>query len=109
VGQGMKEKIIKICLYVLLVPVILALVFGTWLFIYARTPIDPGKDATVLVDIPTGTSFVNATKILSDAGLVKNRFFFYALVGVKRATRTIRAGEYEFSTCLSPSELVKKL
>ncbi|HNZ10629.1 MAG: putative aminodeoxychorismate lyase [Deltaproteobacteria bacterium ADurb.Bin151] len=105
----MKEKIIKICLYVLLVPVILALVFGTWLFIYARTPIDPGKDATVLVDIPTGTSFVNATKILSDAGLVKNRFFFYALVGVKRATRTIRAGEYEFSTCLSPSELVKKL
>ena len=105
----MKEKIIKICHYVLLVPVILALVFGTWLFIYARTPIDPGKDATVLVDIPTGTSFVNATKILSDAGLVKNRFFFYALVGVKRATRTIRAGEYEFSTSLSPSELVKKL
>jgi len=105
----MKEKIIKICRYVLLVPVILTLIFGTWLFIYARTPIDPGKDVTVLVDIPTGTSFVNATKILSDAGLVKNRFFFYALVGVKRATRTIRAGEYEFSTCLSPSELVKKL
>ena len=105
----MKEKIIKICRYVLLVPVILVLVFGTWLFIYARTPIDPGKDATVLVDIPTGTSFVNATKILSDAGLVKNRFFFYALVGIKRATRTIRAGEYEFSTSLSPSELVKKL
>ena len=63
----------------------------------------------MLVDIPTGTSFVNATKILSDAGLVKNRFFFYALVGVKRATRTIRAGEYEFSTSLSPSELVNKL
>jgi UPF0755 protein len=99
----------KIFCYVLPVPVILAVVFGAWLFIYAKSPIDPEKDATILVDIPTGTSFVNATKILSNAGLVKNRFFFYALVGVRRATRTIRAGEYEFSTSLSPSQLVDKL
>lgn len=105
----MKLTIKKIFCCVFAVLVVFAVVFGAWLFIYARTPIDAEKEATVLVDIPTGTSFVNATKILSNAGLVKNRFFFYALVGVKRATRTIRAGEYEFSTSLSPSELVKKL
>ncbi|PKN86193.1 MAG: endolytic transglycosylase MltG [Deltaproteobacteria bacterium HGW-Deltaproteobacteria-1] len=105
----MKVIIKKIFCYALGVPVILTVVFCAWLFIYAKTPIDPQKGATVLVDLPTGTSLVKATKILSDAGLVKNRFFFYALVGVKRATRTIRAGEYEFSTFLSPSELVDKL
>ncbi len=105
----MKVTIKKIFCYALGVPVILTVVFGAWLFIYAKTPIDPEKSVTVLVDLPTGTSFVKTTKILSDAGLVKNRLFFYVLVGVKRATRTIRAGEYEFSTSLSPSELVDKL
>lgn len=102
-------KIKKILFYIFLVPGIIAVVFGAWLFIYAITPIDSGKAATVLVDIPTGTSFVNVTKILSDAGLVKNRVFFYALVGIKRATKTMCAGEYEFATSLSPSELVDKL
>lgn len=105
----MKKMISKILLYVFMLPCIAAILFGAWLFIYAKTPIDAAKVTTVLVDIPTGTSFVQVTKILSDVGLVENRLMFYSLVGVKRGTRSIRAGEYEFTTSLSPAEVVDKL
>jgi UPF0755 protein len=105
----MKKKINKISLYVFLLPCIAAIVFGAWLFIYAKTPIESGKVRTVLVDIPTGTSFVGVAEILNNAGLVKNRPLFYSLAVLKRATRFIRAGEYEFATSFSPSELVDKL
>lgn len=79
------------------------------LAVYARMPIDSEKATTILVDIPTGASFVRVTEILHDAGLVKNKWFFYSLATIKRASRSIRAGEYEFSTSLSPLELVHKL
>lgn len=85
------------------------ILFGAWLFIYAKTPIDSEEVKTVLVDIPTGTSFAKVTKMLSDLGLVQNRFLFYSLVGAKRGARSIRAGEYEFATSLNPSEVVDKL
>ncbi|HOX14658.1 MAG TPA: endolytic transglycosylase MltG [Smithellaceae bacterium] len=105
----MKKMISKILLSVCILPCIAAILFGVWLFIYAKTPIDAAKVTTVLVDIPTGTSFVQVTKILSDVGLVENRLMFYSLVAVKRGARSIRAGEYEFTTALSPAEVVDKL
>jgi UPF0755 protein len=105
----MKMKINKILFYAVLLPGVVAIVFGLWLFIYAKTPINAAKVTTVLVDIPTGTSFVKVAKLLGDAGLVENKLLFFGLVGVKGGTRSIRAGEYEFATSLSPSELVDKL
>jgi UPF0755 protein len=105
----MKTKINKILFYAFLLPSVAVIVFGAWLFIYAKTPIDTAKVTTVLVDIPTGTSLIKVANILSDNGLVENRLLFYSLVGVKRGIRSIRAGEYEFATSLSPSELVDKL
>ncbi len=105
----MKKEMKKTLRHAFLLPCLAVIVFGGWLFIYAETPIDSGNVATTIVDIPTGTSFVKVIKILSDAGLVKNKLLFYSLVGIKRGTRSIRAGEYEFTTTLSPSELVDKL
>ncbi|KAF0158728.1 MAG: hypothetical protein FD159_997 [Syntrophaceae bacterium] len=105
----MKIKIRKILFYAFLLTCGLAIVFSVGLFIYAKTPIDVVNVKTVLVDIPTGTSLIKVTKILMDIGLVENRFLFYSLVGIKGGTRSIRAGEYEFATSLSPSELVDKL
>lgn len=93
----------------MLLSCVVVAVFGAWLFIYANAPIDSGKAATVLVDIPTGSSFIKATEILDHAGLVNNKPLFYSLAVLKKANRVIRAGEYEFTTSLSPSELVNKL
>jgi len=78
---------------------------------YSVTPINPygNKDAVVLVDIPTGSSFVKTTEILNKAGLIKSRYLFYYLAFTKRAFRSIRAGEYEFSDSMTPGAVIDKL
>jgi len=105
----MKSKKSKIIFYILSLPVIVALVFGAFLFIYAVKPIHSAKEKTVVVDIPTGTSLIKVIKILHGADLVQNRFLFHVLVTVKGGARSVRAGEYEFAATISPSALVDKL
>jgi len=109
VWQNMKHHVKKILFYAFILPGIAAIVYGTCLLIYAKAPIDVVNVRVVLVDIPTGAGFVEVTKILRDAGLVENKFLFYGLAGIKRGFRSIRAGEYEFTTSISPSEMLDKL
>ena len=105
----MKLKIKKFLFYILILPSIAAVVLSASLFIYARLPIDSAKTTTVLLDIPTGSSLMKVINILGDAGLVNQKLLFHSLVVIKGGTRSIRAGEYEFTTSMSPSELVDKL
>jgi UPF0755 protein len=88
--------------------VILFLVLIIALFNYALSPTDSRKE-TVTVDIPKGTSFLGSVDLLEDAGLVKNKYLFYALVLAKNARVKIRAGEYELSTSMSPLDIINKL
>ena len=88
---------------------VMVICYAVWLGIYAGTPIAAGKGETIIVDIPTGTGFIEVTDILSEAGLIKNKPLFYGLAALKRAARSIRAGEYEFSTAQTPLDLVNKL
>jgi UPF0755 protein len=83
-------------------------VFCVLLLNYSISSIDK-KNVNVLVDIPTGSSFLKVTEILNQSGLIKNRVFFYSLAIGKRAVRSIRAGEYEFNTSLSPAAMIDKL
>lgn len=96
-------------MYILILPSIAAVVLIGSLFLYARLPIDSAKTTTVLVDVPTGSSLMKVINILGDAGLVKQKLLFHVLVAIKGGARSIRAGEYELTTSLSPSELVDKL
>lgn len=82
--------------------------FSALLLNYSHSPIDH-KTTTVLVNIRIGTSLSEVVKILNQADLVKHPILFYSLVAMKGATRSIRAGEYEFTTSLTPSELIDKL
>ena len=82
--------------------------FSALLSNYSNSPIDH-KNSTVLVNIHTGTSLPKVVKILNQADLVKHPVLFYSLIVMKGATRSILAGEYEFSTSLTPSELIDKL
>ena len=75
---------------------------------YANSPIDQ-KSSTVLVNIPVGTTLSEVVNILNQANLVKHPILFYGLIIMKGAARSIRAGEYEFNTSLTPSELIDKL
>jgi UPF0755 protein len=75
---------------------------------YSTTPIDK-KNTTVIVDIPNGSSFLKLTEILNDAGMIKSRLLFYGLVISRQARSSIRAGEYEFNTSMTPSAVITKL
>jgi len=87
---------------------VITVLFCVLLVNYSTSSIDK-KNMTILVDIPTGSSFLKVTEILNQAGLIKHRVFFYSLSIMKRATRSIRAGEYEFNTSLTPAAMIDKL
>ena len=95
-------------LKILFLSIIVILMMGIAFYYYA---VSPANDRTItkMIDIPKGSSFLQVTEILNDAGLVGNRPFFWALALVKRANRHIRAGEYEFTGAMSPSEILDKL
>ena len=75
---------------------------------FSCQPVGPSSK-TILIDIPRGTGFMEAIDVLDNAGLVKNKPFFYALAIMKGAARQIRAGEYELSATLSPIAILNKL
>jgi UPF0755 protein len=82
--------------------------FSGLLLNYANSPID-NNNSTVLVNIHVGTSLSEVVKILNRAYLVKHPVLFYSLIIMKGAGSSIRAGEYELNTSLTPSELIDKL
>jgi len=94
--------------YTFLALIAVFFIFFSLLVNYSVKSID-NKNTTVVVDIPTGSSFLKITEILSDAGIVKNRVFFCSLAVFKAAVRSIRAGEYEFRTSMTPSAVIDKL
>jgi UPF0755 protein len=104
----MKNSIRKRKYYTTLLIIAAFFIFSGMLINYSITSIDK-KNSTVIVDIPTGSSFLKITEILNEAGLVKSRIFFYSLALVKRAMQSIRAGEYEFNTSMTPSAVIDKL
>jgi UPF0755 protein len=90
---------------ILTVTVVAFLLAGLY---YAVSPTDR-RNENVTVDIPKGTSFLRSVDLLKDAGLIKNKYLFYALVIARNAQGNIRAGEYELSTSMSPLDIINKL
>ena len=75
---------------------------------YALSPVDH-RTEIVTVEIPKGTSFPRSVDLLEEAGLVKHKYLFYALVLARNARGHIKAGEYEMSASLSPLDIINKL
>ena len=103
------KKSKKIILYILIAGVVFVIIgFSALLFSYSNSPLDK-NNTPVLIDIPTGSSFLTVTEILNQEGLIKSRFLFYSLVIMKNAKQHIRAGEYYFNTSMTPSSMIDKL
>ena len=69
-----------------------------------------GRDIPLrTVDIPRGTAFSRVMDILDAEGLLRRRELFHLLALLRNGTRHIRAGEYEFSGQMSPSDILGKL
>jgi UPF0755 protein len=88
---------------------IAVILFVVLMIAFIHYAVSPVNDLTVtqIIDIPQGSAFIESVDILEKAGLVKNRYMFYLLVLSKNSH--IRAGKYELSTSMSPSEILDKL
>jgi cell division protein YceG involved in septum cleavage len=102
------KKLKKIILEILALCVALTILFFVLLVNYSISSMDK-KNINVLVDIPTGSSFLEVKEKLNQAGLIKNRIFFYSLAMIKKARRHICAGEYTFNTSMTPAAMIDKL
>ncbi len=88
--------------------ILAAILTGVAFARYAYSPVNHFTTPKI-VDIPKGVGFFRITEIMNDAGLVANRPFFWLLAFTKGARKQIRAGEYEITGSLSPSEILDKL
>jgi UPF0755 protein len=88
--------------------IVLLLVSSLFLIGYAIRPIDD-RAIVATVYIPKGTSFLAIVNILDQAGMVKHKPLFILLALFKGAASSIKPGEYELATSMSPNDIINKL
>jgi UPF0755 protein len=84
------------------------LVWSIFLMSFAVRPIDD-QAAQATVYIPKGTSFLAIVNILDQVGMVKHKPLFILLARFKGVASSIKPGEYELATSMSPWEITDKL
>ncbi|MBN1615340.1 MAG: endolytic transglycosylase MltG [Deltaproteobacteria bacterium] len=102
------DRFKKVPRWPVLIASLLIFLGGIAFLAWAGSPID-GRKATVIVEIPKGSSFTRVVDLIEQAGMVSNRPCFYMLSIALGATRQIKAGEYEFSTAMTPIGLIDRL
>lgn len=88
--------------------VIIFLVVATHYYIALFTP-SGQSTVPVLVEFEQGASFAKILNTLNEKGLVRNKTAFLLLARLKGSTKSIHAGEYEFSASMSPATILEKL
>ncbi|NNG02710.1 MAG: endolytic transglycosylase MltG [Inquilinus sp.] len=80
----------------------LAVLAAIALFFFLRAFDQPGPLAEdIVLEIPRGAGLGAIADQFKDAGIVRNRWVFYAGVRLKGADRGLRAGEYHFPAAVS--------
>lgn len=73
-------------------------------------PLSPGEGAEALVlRVEPGSSASRIARQLEEAGLLRSRFWFRALLAVSGRSRELKAGTYRFSGSLSGADLLRLL
>ncbi|MBE9532364.1 MAG: endolytic transglycosylase MltG [Proteobacteria bacterium] len=84
------------------------IIMPTYYYSLLNTP--ASNDAkNVTVTIKSGSSFPVITRTLVNAGVLKNDKGFKLAARIKRAHRSIKAGEYELSASMTPLEVLKAM
>lgn len=92
--------------FVIVTTIVVLIVTHIYIFLY--TP--PSRESIVKnILIPQGASFSVVARELEKEGIIKAADNFYFLAKFKGALTRIKAGEYEFSTSLLPSEVLKRM
>ena len=85
-------------------------VFLFLIHIYTFLYTPPSMDGTVkTIVIPQGASFSVVARELEKEGIIKDAGKFYYLAKFKGAITKIKAGEYEYTTSILPSEVLDRM
>lgn len=107
----MARKLVRRLLFFFVPPLLVAV--GTYFLVihYFATPMAPTLRDRVLFEIAPGTTFTGISKGLAERGLVRASFVIDILsrLGNRDNDKRIRAGEYELSPGMKPSEILSKL
>ena len=87
--------------------VALVVIFPIYVSVWWQSPHTFDGDVTLKVE--SGETFSSLTNRLKQANLISSSNLFSSVARLLRATRDVRAGEYEFSDKASPSEILQKL
>ena len=61
------------------------------------------------VNIPSGLDVDNISRLLFDSGIISSRNKFKLYVRLRKADARLKAGEYQFTTFMSPRDVLEKL
>jgi len=96
---------------VLVILIVLAIVAGSgFIGVWSswNTPAqEQGRE--IFITIPSGSSFVSASQLLVDAGVVKSLKGFVFLGKIKGLSNSIQAGELRFNTDMTPNQALDTL
>lgn len=79
-----------------------------WLYFnYWRVPQQISADTTVVID--RGTRLPQMATLLSEKGIVDNPALFFAVAAVYSRQHPLKAGEYMFTTGMTPEQILEKM
>ena len=106
IGKPKRDRRVTTLIFLVLVVAVGSGLVGVWSF--WNTPAqDPGTE--VLITIPGGSSFVSASQLLVDAGVVRSLRGFVFLGKIKGLSNSIQAGELMFRTDMTPNQVLEVL
>ena len=76
-------------------------------FLFNPPEAAPGTER--IVEIPAGASLRSAAEILRDAAVIRDKNLFMILARIYRRGKSIKAGEYQFTTAMLPVAVLEKL
>jgi UPF0755 protein len=80
--------------------------FGVWLFL--RLPVGTPIEPTV-IEIPAGANAMAISNLLHAEGVISDPQAFFWLCRFRSASSRLQAGEYAFSTPMTPDQVLEKL
>jgi UPF0755 protein len=98
----------KIFLLGLILTLVLA-VYGYSSYQSMLKPVDPQNPQTKTVSIPAGTSTTKISKMLFDAGLIRNQLVFRIYSRSQGLAARMQAGEYSIDTGMSVPEIIRRI
>lgn len=97
-------------IFLLVLVIILALaVYGYSSYRSMLKPVDPQTPQTKTLSIPTGTSTTKISKMLFDAGLIRNQLAFRIYSRSQGLAARMQAGEYTLDTGMSVPEIIRRI